>query len=157
MEASISEMMRLSCIWDVSLKSCPAQRLSSQYTEVLNYYGMWYSNISSTNINTTQIIFSIIKMQENDSATSMYNFKSYVHNKWTTWTRYAETVRNNVTWLTWDGVWIGDRISWNLTNRNCYSTIANSHTLQLITARTESPQCAVSSPRCWVTSSNSER
>jgi hypothetical protein len=53
---------------------------------------------------------------------------------------------NTVTHLvTRGGVWIGNWINWTLKIRN-YNTIANSNTLQFITASTKSSQAAVSSP-----------
>jgi hypothetical protein len=52
-------------------------------------------------------------------------------------------------WVTVDGVWI--------VTTSMSSAIANSYNLQFTTARTKSSQSAVSSSRCWVTSSNSGR
>jgi hypothetical protein len=58
--------------------------------------------------------------------------------------------------VTINGVWTGNWIYWTLTDltiSNC-SAIANSQTLQITTARTESSQSAVSSPVCLVTAYN---
>jgi hypothetical protein len=58
-------------------------------------------------------------------------------------------------WLTIDGVWVGNWIYWTLTDISYYSAIANSHTLQFITARTKSSQSAVFISHCTVTVYNS--